>query len=189
MKLISNFVELCSRNLGSARFCPETTPTHPTDPPEPGLGYLCLLLVKLEKKVSLSGTAVDRADRPVGWSRRVAGTIFIYLLVLCIRIRAFKCVNVSPAWPLRFGLFGLFSARKSSLSARTALIVLWFWTQKNVVKKICAPERTVDQKRADNPGSERAGVPLFSGRSRVILKLSYSYHNGSRVAPTRPGPD
>ena len=55
---------------------------HPTDPPEPGLGYLCLLLVKIEKKVSLSGTAVDRADRPVGWSRQVAGTIFLFTCVV-----------------------------------------------------------------------------------------------------------
>merc|ERR550519_1410404 len=55
---------------------------HPTDPPEPGLGYLCLLLVKIEKKVSLSGTAVDRADRPVGWSRQVAGTILLFTCVV-----------------------------------------------------------------------------------------------------------
>merc|ERR1712055_181057 len=141
MKLISNFVELCSRNLGSARFCPETTPTHPTDPPEPGLGYLCLLLVKLEKKVSLSGTAVDRADRPVGWSRRVAGTIFIYLLVLCIRIRAFKCVNVSPAWPLRFGLFwSFFGSKIRPVSAHRPHRVQWFWTQKMCKKDLCPGE-------------------------------------------------
>jgi hypothetical protein len=103
---------------------------HPTDPPEPGLGYLCLLLVKIEKKVSLSGTAVDRADRPVGWSRQVAGTIF-YLLVLCIRIRAFKCVNVSPAWPPRFGLFrSFFGSKIRPVSAHRPHRVLWFWTQK-----------------------------------------------------------
>merc|ERR1712055_701621 len=80
MKLISNFVELCSRNPGSVRFCPETTPTHPTDPPEPGLGYLCLLLVKFEKKflsperrlIALTG----RLAGPDGWQ---APFLFIYL--------------------------------------------------------------------------------------------------------------
>ena len=112
---------------------------HPTDPPEPGLGYLCLLLVKLEKKVSLSGAAVDRADRPVGWSRQVAGTIFIYNLVLCIRIRAFKCVNVSPVCPLRFGLYRSFKAQKSGPSARTALIVFSGFGHKNVLKKDLCP--------------------------------------------------
>jgi len=124
--------------LAGKGFCPETTVAHPTQPPEPGLGYLCLLLVKLEKKVSLSGTAVDRADRPVGWSRQVAGTIFFFL-VLCIRIRAFKCVNVSPAWPLRFGLFGLFSAQKSGPSARTALIVFCGFGHKKCAKKDSCP--------------------------------------------------
>merc|ERR1719237_1515250 len=146
---------------------------HPTDPPEPGLGYLCLLLVELEKKVSLSGTAVDRADRPVGWSRQVAGTIF-YLLVLCIRIRAFKCVNVSPAWPPRSGLFGLFRlenpARQRAPPPSCSVVL----DTKNVLKKICAPERTVDQKRADNPGSERTGVRLFlRSEPRVSFELSY----------------
>merc|ERR1712080_742852 len=116
--------------LGEVLTRDSTQEPPPNRPPKPGLGYLCLLLVKFEKKVSLSGTAVDRADRPVGWSRQVAGTIF--LLVLCIRIRAFKCVNVSPAWPLRFGLFGLFSARKSSLSARTALIVFYGFGHKKM---------------------------------------------------------
>ena len=111
----------------------------PNRPPEPGLGYLCLLLVKLEKKISLSGAAVDRADRPVGWSRQVAGTIFIYNLVLCIRIRAFKCVNVSPVCPLRFGLYRSFKAQKSGPSARTALIVFCGFGHKNVLKKDLCP--------------------------------------------------
>ena len=96
MKLIFKFCRVVQSQSWRKKVCPDP-PHRPTHrPPEPGLGYLCLLLVELEKKVSLSGTAVDRADRPVGWSRQVAGTIF-YLLVLCIRIRAFKCVNVSPA--------------------------------------------------------------------------------------------
>merc|ERR1719382_744385 len=103
---------------------------------------------------------------PTGWlagpGRWQAPFLFI-LLVLCIRIRAFKCVNVSPAWPLRFGLFRSFLAQKSSRSARTAPIV-WFGT-KNVLKKKFAPERTVDQERADNPGSEKSGVGLVWGQS------------------------
>jgi len=65
--------------LGEVLTRDSTQEPPPNRPPEPGLGYLCLLLVKFEKKVSLSGTAVDRADRPVGWSRQVAGTIFFYL--------------------------------------------------------------------------------------------------------------
>merc|ERR1719331_2471194 len=59
---------------------------------------------------------------------------------------------------------------------------------KNVLKKIRAPERTVDQKRADNPGSERAGVNIF-GVGAELVSSSVTYHNGSRAGPTRPGPD
>jgi len=153
---------------------------HPTHPPEPGLGYLCLLLVKLEKKVSLSGTAVDRADRPVGWSRRVAGTIFIYLLVLCIRIRAFKCVNVSPAWPLRFGLFGLFSAQKSGPSARTALIVFSGFGHKKCAKKRFVPRRGQSTRRGQIIQAQKGqGWDIFEVGAEIVSS-SVTYHNGSR---------
>merc|ERR1712198_418514 len=99
------------------------------------------------QKVSLSGAAVDRADRPVGWSRQVAGTIFIYNLVLCTRIRAFKCVNVSPVCPLRFGLYRSFKAQKSGPSARTALIVFCGFGHKNVLKKRFVPRRGQSTRR------------------------------------------
>jgi len=175
--------------LGEVLTRDSTQEPPPNRPPEPGLGYLCLLLVKFEKKVSLSGTAVDRADRPVGWSRQVAGTIFFFTCVVyqnqSLQMRQRVTCLAAEIRPFR----SFFGSKIQPVSAHRPHRVLWFWTQKNVLKKICAPERTVDQKRADNPGSERAGVPLFWGRSRVILKLSYSYHNGSRVGPTRPGPD
>merc|ERR1711894_208829 len=78
----------------------------PNRPPEPGLGYLCLLLVKFEKKfLSPERRSIALTGRLAGPGRWQAP---FFLLVLCIRIIAFKCVNVSPAWPLRFGLFGLF---------------------------------------------------------------------------------
>merc|ERR1712080_339006 len=174
--------------LGQVLTRDSTQEPAPNRPPEPGLGYLCLLLVKFEKKVSLSGTAVDRADGPVGWSRQVAGTIFFYLCCVSessLQMRQRVTCLAAEIRPFR----SFFGSKIQPVSAHRPHRVLWFWTQKNVHKKIFAPERTVDQKRADNPGSERAGVPLFSGRSRVSLKLSYSSHNGSRVASTRPGPD
>merc|ERR1712055_145628 len=140
MKLISNFVELCSRNPGSVRFCPETTPTHPTDPPEPGLGYLCLLLVKLEKKVSLSGTAVDRADRPVGWSRQVAGTIFLFTCGVyqnqSLQMR--QRVTCLAAEIRPFSVF--FGSKIRPVSAHRPHRVLWFWTQKCAKKDLCPGE-------------------------------------------------
>jgi len=57
-----------------------------------------------------------------------------------------------------------FSAQKSGLSERTAFIVFCGFGHKKCAKKrFFAPERTVDQKRADNPGSERTGVGHFFG--------------------------
>ena len=68
--------------------------------------------------------------------------------------------------------------RVSSLAAEIPPFLVFFWREnparqrappilrskvlgtKNVLKN-CAPERTVDQKRADNPGSERTGVGHF----------------------------
>merc|ERR1712091_590395 len=84
--------------------------------------------------------------------------------------------------------FGLFSAQKSGPSARTALIVFCGFGHKKCAKKICAPERTVDQNKADNPGSERAGVGHFWVGAELVSS-SVTYHDGSRVGPTRPGPD
>jgi len=174
--------------LAGKGFCPETTVAHPTHPPEPGLGYLCLLLVKLEKKVSLSGTAVDRADRPVGWSRRVAGTIFLFTCVVyqnqSLQMRQRVTCLVAEIRP-----FSVFFRRKNPASQRappsSCSVVL---DTKNVLKKICAPERTVDQNKADNPGSERAGVGHFWVGAELVSS-SVTYHDGSRVGPTRPGPD
>merc|ERR1712080_235998 len=148
--------------LGQVLTRDSTQEPAPNRPPEPGLGYLCLLLVKFEKKVSLSGTAVDRADRPVGWSRQVAGTIFFTCVVYqnqSLQMRQRVTCLAAEIRPFR----SFFGSKIQPVSAHRPHRVLWFWTQKNVLKKICAPERTVDQKRADNPGSERAGVPLFLG--------------------------
>jgi len=93
----------------------------------------------------------------------VAGTIFYFTCVVV--------VYQNQSLQMR--------QRVSSLAAEIPPFLVFFWREnparqrappilrskvlgtKNVLKKICAPERTVDQKRADNPGLERAGVRLF----------------------------
>merc|ERR1719320_335314 len=59
---------------------PKRRPDPPNRPTEPGLGYLCLLLVKLEKKFlspeRRSITLTGRSAGPDGWQ---APFLFIYL--------------------------------------------------------------------------------------------------------------
>ena len=119
-------------------------------------------MVKLEKKVSPSGTAVDRADRLVGWSRQMAGTIFIYFTCVVYQNQSLQMRQRVTCLAAEIRPFSVFFRLENPARQRapppSCSVVL---DTKNVLKKICAPERTVDQKRADNPGSERTGVRLF----------------------------
>lgn len=174
--------------LGQVLTQDSTQEPAPNRPPEPGLGYLCLLLVKFEKKfLSPERRSIALTGRLAGPGRWQAPFFFTCVVYQNQSLQMRQRVTCLAAEIRPFRSF--FGSKIQPVSVHRPHRVLWFWTQKNVLKKNFAPERTVDQKRADNPGSERAGVPLFSGRSRVSLKLSYSYHNGSRVASTRPGPD
>lgn len=98
-----------------------------------------------------------------GAARPAAGTILCFTCV-CIRIRAFKCVAVTPAWPRRCSC-------KSSPPGTTRRI-----DTKKCQKKSKLPASTVGQGRSDNPGSKgmvagevrRTGVPPPSPRSRPL---------------------
>merc|ERR1719462_455428 len=112
---------------------------------------------------------VDSADGPAGWTRLVAGTIFYFTCVVV--------VYQNQSLQMR--------QRVSSLAAGIPPFLVFFWREnparqrappilrsKVLGKKNCAPERTVDQKRADNPGLERAGVRLFLWSNLSFFRLS-----------------
>jgi hypothetical protein len=92
----------------------------------------------------------------------VAGTIFHFTCVVVVyqnqslqmRQRVSSLAAEIPPFLVFFG------AKIQHVSENRPYCGLGFG-HKKCAKKICAPERTVDQKRADNPGLERAGVRLF----------------------------
>ena len=131
MKLIFKFCRVVQSQSWRKKVCPDPPHRPPPRPPEPGLGYLCPLLVKLEKKVSPSGTAVDRADRLVGWSRQMAGTIFIYFTCVVyqnqsLQMRQRVTCLAAEIWP--FSVF--FGSKIQPVSAHRPHRVVWH-------KKMC----------------------------------------------------
>merc|ERR1712223_1222103 len=112
-------------------------------PPKPGLGYLCPSPGQVPKKKFLSpgrrSTALTgRQAGPGCWQ---APFFILLVLLLCIRIRAFKCVNVSAAWPPRFRLFWSFFRRENPARQRAPPILRSkVLGTKNVLKKLCPRE-------------------------------------------------
>merc|ERR1719331_2025983 len=105
------------------------------------------------RSIALTG----RLAGPGGWQ----APFFIYLCCVVYQNQSLQMRQRVTCLAAEIRPFRSFSAQKSGLSVRTALIVFCGFGHKNVLKKkIRAPERTVDQKRADNPGSERAGVNI-----------------------------
>merc|ERR1712223_638402 len=176
MKLNFQFCRVAPSQPRLELVLPQDDLLSPTShPPKPGLGYLCPSPGQVPKKKFLSpgrrSTALTGRQAGPGWWQ---APFFILLVsLLCIRIRAFKCVNVSAAWQPRFRLFwSFFGAKIRHVSEHRPYCGLSFG-HKKCAKKICAPERTVDQKRADNPGLERAGVRLFFVvKSELFFRLS-----------------
>merc|ERR1712223_2279107 len=117
-------------------------------PPKPGLGYLCPSPGQVPKKKFLSpgrrSTALTGRRAGPGWWQ--APFFILLVLLLCIRIRAFKCVNVSAAWQPRFRLFWSFLARKSGSSASTAQIAVYGFGHKKCAKKT-VPQRGQSTRR------------------------------------------
>merc|ERR1712108_118336 len=144
MKLIFKFCRVVQSQSWRKKVCPDPPhrPTHrpPHRPPEPGLGYLCPLLVKLEKKVSPSGTAVDRADRLVGWARQMAGTIFIYFTCVVyqnqsLQMRQRVTCLAAEIWPFSV-FFRLKNPARQRAPPSSCSVVL---VTKNVLKKDLCP--------------------------------------------------
>merc|ERR1719229_1169297 len=118
-------------------------------PPKPGLGYLCPSPGQVPKKKFLSPgrrlTALTGRQAGPGWWQ--APFFILLVLLLCIRIRAFKCVNVSAAWQPRFRLFLVFFWRENPARQRAPPILRSkVLGTKNVLKKF-VPQRGQSTRR------------------------------------------
>jgi len=137
---------LCSRNRWRENVR-RLWSAHPTDPPEPGLGYLCLLLVKLETKKFLSPER-----RLIALTGRLAGPdrwqapFFLFTCVVyqnqSLQMR--QRVTCLPAQIRPLSVF--FGSKIRPVSAHRPHRVLWFWTQK-CAKKRFVPRRGQSTRR------------------------------------------
>merc|ERR1711934_696531 len=131
MKLIFKFCRVVQSQSWIGKGLSRSSPfSHPPTPrawlrlPLPSLG-------QARKKVSLSRTAVDRADRLGGWSRQMAGTIFIYFTCVVyqnqsLQMRQRVTCLAAEIWP--FSVF--FGSKIQPVSAHRPHRVVWH-------KKMC----------------------------------------------------